>query len=214
MSAPETSIRSLSEVCANSRMRAPGREQRNGLLHNPGRGSGHNHQIGAAALGTVFRLSAATSVAFAGFQACSAPQRARQVAAGRRWCRCATPSRRCGCTSMVNIRPIGPWPSTTTTSSGLRIALHHGFQAGIQRLHQRGALERDAVGNLLHAASHNPVHDAHVLREAAARGLESRRDPHFLIDRALRVQLALAVETIQAGNVMEGNDAIARRGIR
>ncbi len=57
---------------------------------------------------------------------------------------------------------------------GLRIALHHGFQAGVQRLDQGGALEGDAVGNLLHAALHNPVHHPHILREAAARRLETR----------------------------------------
>src|SRR5208283_1589636 len=73
-----------------------------------------------------------------------------------------------------------------------------------------GALERYAVGNLLHATFHNPVHHPDILRKAAAGGLETGRDAHFLIDGALRVKLMLAIKTILARNVMEGHHAVPR----
>ena len=93
-------------------------------------------------------------------------------------------------TSMVNIRPIGPWPSTDHQFPGLRIALHNRLQAGIHRLDQAGAFKGDAIGNLLDAAAYNPIHDAHVLRESAAGGLESGCDAHSLVVRTARIACA------------------------
>ena len=89
--------------------------------------------------------------------------------------------------SMVNIRPIGPCPITTTNSPGCGAHLHHSLKAGVERFHQRGPLEGSAFRNPLHAALHNPWHHAHVLGEASPRGLESGCDPHLFIHRALRV---------------------------
>ena len=92
--------------------------------------------------------------------------------------------------SMVNIRPIGPWPCTSTTSSGCGIALFDGFQTGVDRFDKRRHLERNAVRDFLHAAFDDPVHHADILRKTAARGLESGRHAHFLINGTLRIQVS------------------------
>ena len=178
-------MRSVAEVWAKSRMRAPGPRTRDRLLHDSGRRGRDDHQIRSAAFGEPLGLRRRRPWR-AGPRPVprrSAPETARRsamvsVAAMR------APVR---FTSMVNIRPIGPCPITTTKSSGCGIALDHRLQTGVQRLHQGGALERDAVRDLLHAALHNPVHHPHVLGKAAARRFESRGDSHFLINRALRV---------------------------
>ena len=93
--------------------------------------------------------------------------------------------------------------------AGLRIGFDNRFEAGVHRFDEAGPFEGDAVGNLLDAARDNPIHDADVLREAAAGGLESGRDADFLVAGALRVQLALAVETGPAGDVVERDHAVA-----
>ena len=94
--------------------------------------------------------SAATSTA-RGSQACSAPHRCDS---SRRAAIVSVADMRAPvrCTSIVNSRPIGPWPRITTMLAGLWIALHHGLETGVHRLHEAGALEGHAVGNLLHAA--------------------------------------------------------------
>ena len=116
-------------------------------------------------------------------------------------------------TSMVNSRPMGPWPSTTTTSSGLRIQLHHALETGIDGLDEAGAIERNALRDFFHAAPDDPVHDANVLRKSAAGRLISRRYADLFINRALGVQFVAAVEAFQARNMVEDDHAVAGRVI-
>ena len=65
-------------------------------------------------------------------------------------------------------------------------------------------------GNFLDAATDNPVHHAHVLREAAAGRLVSGGDADFLIDGALGVDFAAAVKARHARDVVEHDHAVAR----
>src|ERR1700761_6455302 len=83
------------------------------------------------------------------------------------------------------------------------------FEAGIHRLNPAGLIERDAGWNFFNSTIHDPIHDAHILRKAAARRFKARGDAHFLVDCALSVKAALAIETVLARYVMENNDAIA-----
>ena len=92
--------------------------------------------------------------------------------------------------SMVKMRPIGPWPCTSTTSSGCGSHCSTAFKQVLTGSTNGRGFERNAVRNLFHAALDDPIHHAHVLSEAAARGLEARRDAHFLIDRALGIKFA------------------------
>src|SRR5207244_6429601 len=92
---------------------------------------------------------------------------------------------------------------------GLRVALRYGFQAGVERLYQSRALEGDPVGNPLDAMLHDPVHHPYVLGESAARRLESGSDPHALVNRALRVDLTLAIEALAARDMVERDDPVA-----
>ena len=111
--------------------------------------------------------------------------------------------------SMVKSRPIGALALYKHHVVGLRIALMDGFEAGVERLDENCYFKRNAVRNLLDAMLDDPVHDADVLRESSTRGLEARGDADLLIDRALRVQLALAEEASAARNVVEDDDAVA-----
>ena len=54
--------------------------------------------------------------------------------------------------SAASITPMGPWPMTSTVSSGGQIQQLHGLQDGIHRLHKGRLLKRHAVGNPHHAA--------------------------------------------------------------
>lgn len=55
----------------------------------------------------------------------------------------------------------------------------------------------------------DPVHDTHILGETPARRLESGTAADFLVSRALRERLVLAVKTLPAGNVMKSHDSVA-----
>ena len=77
----------------------------------------------------------------------------------------------------------GPLSQNRDDIVRLRIHLNHGFQAGIDRLDEAGAVEGNAVRNFLDAASDDPIHDANILRKAAAGGLEARSHANFLVYR-------------------------------
>ncbi len=81
----------------------------------------------------------------------------------------------------------------------LRRALHHGLQTGIHGLDETGAIKRDSVRNLFHAVFDDPIHNAHVLRKTAAGRFKSRGHADLFVDRALRVQFTLAIETFRQG---------------
>ena len=77
---------------------------------------------------------------------------------------------------------MGPWPITSTVSSGLQVEQFYGLVAGVDRLDPCGLLEWNIVGQLDQAAAHDPVHHADVLGKAAA-GLGSPKPavaPTFL----------------------------------
>jgi len=97
--------------------------------------------------------------------------------------------------------------------TSVRIALNYGFEAGVDGLDKAGAIEGDSVGDFLDAATDDPIHDAYILREAAAGRLVSGCHANFLIDRALGVDFAAAVETRHTGDVVEDHHAIANREI-
>ncbi len=61
----------------------------------------------------------------------------------------------------------------------------------------------------LHAVLDNPIHHPDVLRKTAAGWLKTSGDPHFLVYRALRVYLTLAIETLAARNVVKRHNTIA-----
>jgi hypothetical protein len=65
------------------------------------------------------------------------------------------------------------------------------------------------VGYFFDAALDNPIHDADVLRETASSRLKAGSEAHSLINGALGIELALAIKTFTAGNVVEGHDAVA-----
>ena len=90
-----------------------------------------------------------------------------------------------------------------------KVQLDDALQAGIHRLHKAGAIIRDSVRDLFHPAPGDPIHDAHILREASAGRLVPRRDADLLVDQALRVELVAAVEAFPAGDVMEDDHPIA-----
>ncbi len=113
------------------------------------------------------------------------------------------------CTSMVNIRPIGPCPMTTTTSSGCGSHCTTAFRQVLSGSTRVARSNETPSGIVLHAALHDPIHHPHVLGKSAARRFETRGDPHLLVNGALRVDFAMAVKTVQAGNVVEGHHAVA-----
>src|SRR5699024_1985907 len=51
-------------------------------------------------------------------------------------------------------------------------------------------------------------HHPHILGESPARGFITCCYPDLLIDRALRVKLAVAIETVATRNMMKNNDPI------
>ena len=83
------------------------------------------------------------------------------------------------------------------------------LEAGIYRLDEAGLIETHAVRDFFYAALDDPVHDADVLRKAAAGRLESRRHADLLVDRALRKQLAPAIEAFAARNVVKHHHPVA-----
>ena len=72
---------------------------------------------------------------------------------------------------------------------GLDARLAHRFQAGVDRLDERGLFKSNIGRQREHSALDDPRHGAHILREAAAAGLEARGESDFLIFRALRKQV-------------------------
>ena len=104
---------------------------------------------------------------------------------------------------------MGPWPRTTQTSPGFgataRMPFRHVFTGSTKlACSKRHALVRD----LLNAALYDPVHDAYILRESAARRFKSRSDTDFLVYRALREQIVLTVKALTARNVMKHDHTI------
>src|SRR5450755_3085049 len=97
---------------------------------------------------------------------------------------------------------------------GLGRALHYGLQTGVDRFDETGALERNSFRNFFNAVLDDPVHNAHVLREAAAGRFKSRCHTHLLIDRALGIKLSLAVEAVLARNMVKNHYAIAGNVLR
>ncbi len=76
---------------------------------------------------------------------------------------------------------MGPWPMTSTVSSGARLSSLTPLSTVLTRLDKRGLLEGHAVGNADHAAvGDHEVHDADVLGKAAAGRLEAAVAPVFL----------------------------------
>src|SRR5205807_1845371 len=59
------------------------------------------------------------------------------------------------------------------------------------------------VGDLLDTTTDDPIHNAHILREAAAGGLVSGGHTDFLIDGALGEDLAAAIKAGHARDVVE-----------
>src|ERR1019366_8440916 len=90
------------------------------------------------------------------------------------------------------------------------IALHHRFEAGVERFHQGGAFEGDPLGNSLHTGLHDPIHHPHVLGEASAGRLEPGGDSHLFVYRALSVDLTPAVEALAARDEVKSNNPISQ----
>ena len=157
------------EVCANSRIRRSRARTRDRLLHDSGGGSGHDDQVRAAAFGQP-PTSAATSFR-AGIPGYPPRRSGATTRAGVRDGIGGRNVRAGAATSMVNISPMGPWPTTSTKSR--RVCGSHCTTAFRQVFSgsTSGALERDAVGNLLDAAreqsSPSPGHIARNRRRPA-----------------------------------------------
>lgn len=83
------------------------------------------------------------------------------------------------------------------------------FHTGIDGLNEAGLLEGGAVWNTYGTVLNDPVHDANVLGETAARRLETGGTADFLVGRALSKSLILTVETLSTRNVVEDHDAVA-----
>ena len=92
----------------------------------------------------------------------------------------------------------------------LRIDQLHALETGVHRFDEAGLIEGNALGNFFDAVLDDPVHDADVLRESAACRFISRRDADFLVNRALGIQLALAIKTLAARNVVKDDDTVTR----
>ena len=88
-------------------------------------------------------------------------------------------------------------------------ALGQALEARIGGLDESGPLETHAVRDPLYAATHDPVHQPHVLGEAAAGGLVTGSHADLPIRGALRVVPIPAVVAVEAWNVVEKADAIA-----
>ena len=69
---------------------------------------------------------------------------------------------------------------------GLGIDLLEPLEAGVHGFDKTSLIEAHAIRNFFDAAFDDPVHNAHVLGEAATGGLESRCYANLLINRALR----------------------------
>ena len=110
----------------------------------------------------------------------------------------------------MKMSPIGPCPRTATTSSGLQIQHRTPFRQVFTGSTQQAWSKLTPSGMRSTPRSDNPIHRADILRKAAPGRLVSRRDADSLINRTLRIEAALAVETIAAGNMMKNDDAIAR----
>jgi hypothetical protein len=103
----------------------------------------------------------------------------------------------------------GPLAHDDGEIAGAGVGHPDGLDAGIDGLDEAGGVEGNAIGNQLDAAFDDPVHDADVLGEAAAGGFKAGGNAHLFVDGALGVELAFAVEAFAAGDVVEGDDAIA-----
>ncbi len=112
--------------------------------------------------------------------------------------------------STACMSPIGPWPITSTVSSGAEIQRFTPFRTVFTGSTKAACSKGTPSGIAHHAAPGNyPVHDADVLGKPAAGGLKARRDADLLIELALRRSLLAAVVALAAGHVMEDHDALA-----
>src|ERR1035437_4113995 len=206
MSAPEASMRSVAEVWAKSRIREPGREQAIAWSTMPRADTATITK--SAPRPPVRRLTSEATSVVLGSQVNSAPHLAAtrnrspivSVAATR------APLR---FTSMVNISPIGPCPKTITKSSGCgshcTTAFRHVFSGSTRVARSKetpsGILStpRSTIQSITRTYCANPPPAG-----------SNRRDADFLVHRALGVNLAPAVEALQAGDVMKCHHAVAR----
>ena len=93
--------------------------------------------------------------------------------------------------------------------SGLRPQGLDALHAGVYGLDEASLLKRNSFPNADGTIAHNPVHDADILRKAAAGGFKSRRATYLLIRRTLREGLVTAVIAFPAGDVVEDDDAVS-----
>ncbi len=90
------------------------------------------------------------------------------------------------------------------------VELADALEAGVHRLDEDGLIGGHVVRDGYEPALRDdPRHDADVLGEAAARGLEARRHADLLVLRALRVEPALAVPRQAIRDVVVDRDAVA-----
>ena len=153
------------EVCANSRIRAPGREQRTACSTMPG-----------AEAATITRSAPRPSVMRL---TRSRPTSASRGSKASLRAELAAPAR--GALAMVSVAitraPVRAHqhgedqadralvPESATTSPGCGSQLHHALQAGVHRLDEAGALEGNAVRNLFDAAlARSSPSRAHIAR--------------------------------------------------
>ena len=180
-------MRSVAEVCAKSRIRAPGREQAHGLLDDSA-GPEAATITRSAPRPPVSRLTSEATSTLRGSQVNSAPQRAASAqplgnGIGGGDARAGAPHQH---REHQADRALAQHHHELIR---LRIALAPRLSGRCSAARPSVARSKEtAVGNLLHAALHDPVHHPHVLRETAARRLKPGRDADFLIDRALRVK--------------------------
>ncbi len=113
--------------------------------------------------------------------------------------------------SMVNISPIGPWPRIATSSPGLSsicfTALRQVLMGSTKQARSKGTpsgirtTPRRTIQSITRTYSENPP----------PAGSISRRHADSLVGRALRVQLAAAIEALRARDVVKDHDRVARR---
>ena len=103
---------------------------------------------------------------------------------------------------------MGPWPMTRTVSSGWRVEIVDGFVGGVDGLNKGGLFEGDAVGNFDEGALDDPGHDADVLGESAARGLEAGGAADPLVIVALGEGFFAAIVTMATGSMVVDHDAV------
>ena len=108
----------------------------------------------------------------------------------------------------------GPCPITSTVSPGATRALRTAFRQVFTGSTNVASSNVTSGGKRNHSALDDPRHRANVLGEAAAVRIEAGGQPDFLVARALREELALAIEAVAARNVMKADDAVAGLELR